>query len=120
MESLSASKRMSWDITPDERVQADELINELRTRLITLRERKDAAVKDSRSYSSGGTETTLIEVGPRRVVIKEWLNHVTVSLNGFECLSLTGVNLDYIDLGAMSEALIGLRQRLILDDLAAI
>ena len=120
MESLSTGKLMSWDITPDERIQADELINELRTRLITLRERKDAAVKDTPRLWSSGTETTLIEVGPRRVVIKEWLNHVSVSINGFDCLSLTGINLDFIDLGSMSEALIGLRQRLILDDLAAI
>lgn len=119
------SEIYSWDLSPQQRADADELIKELQDRLNRLRELKDGSVTEDQGKNSPfagnwSPINTLIEVGPRRVVISERQNRVTVTINGATAISLTGTNLDSIDFEAMTEALIGLRERLVLEDLANI
>jgi len=112
--------RSGFDLTADEHLQAEELIDELQDRIITLGTRKDSSLKTTNRPSSYQPLIHTVKLGDEVIVVKVRKSEVRVSHQGKQVLAITGMNLDGINFAGLTKALVGLQRYMILDDLANI
>jgi hypothetical protein len=108
-------------LTADEHLRAEELIGELQDRLQELQARNDDHISKSKRVGRASSyEPWLhsIQFGDSTIVVQVGQGRVAVSHNGKDVVRIFGQSLDLIDLDGLSKAMLGVRQYMILDDLA--
>jgi hypothetical protein len=118
-----SQERSGLDLTAEEHLEAEELIGELQDRMYELRNRNDKHVKKARrrGYASNyEPDTYTIKFGESIIVIKDGQGRVSVSHNGKDVVRVFGMNLDLINLDGLNRSMAGIRQYMVLDDLASI
>jgi len=110
-------------MTPDDRLQADELINELQGRINTLLERGDDCLEKNVkevdvAISYGESPKITINDGHSESFITWTAGRYRVTHKGSRVLEITGAYVDMIDVAGLQKAMSGIRRRMILDDLA--
>jgi len=110
-------------MTPDDREQADELINELQHRIDILLKRGDDCLEKNVkevdvAISYGESPRITINDGLSQSFITWEAGRYRVTYKGGRVLEITGAQVDMIDVQGLSKAMNGIRRRMILDDLA--
>lgn len=107
----------------EEHLEAEELIWELQDRWEALVKRGDEHVERAkrRGFASNySPDTYSIQFGTSVVVLKKGQGRVSVSHNGKDVLRIFAMNIDLVNIPKLSDAMVGIRQYMILDDLANI
>jgi len=110
-------------MTPDERTQADELIDELQARIDTLLKRgADCLEKNVKevdvAISYGKSPKITINDGHSESFITWEAGRYRVAHRGKRVLEITGAYVDMIDVPGLQKAMSGIRRQMVLDDLA--
>jgi len=112
--------KKGFELTTDERLDAEDIINELQDRIATLGSRKDGHLKTTSRTSHYEPMIHTIKMGDEIIVVKVRASEVQVSHRGKEVVSIMGFNLDGIDFVGLRKAMAGIQHYMILDDLASI
>jgi len=112
--------RRDAELTAEEHLEAEELINEMQDRLETLRERNQTkGITTGLGFKYQPISYT-VETTHGQVVFEVGQGGVEVKLNGSSVLQIVGLYLVGIKFNPLTRALSGVRAQMILDDLAAI
>jgi hypothetical protein len=118
--SFREGQLKGFDLTSEEHLLSEELINELQERIGNLETRKDGALMTACRPQAYEPPTFTVTIGDDIVVVKKRRAELKVEFNGRNVVSLTGFNLDLIDLANLRKAIKVLGYYMLLDDLANI
>jgi len=112
-------------LTREEHLQAEELINELQERWESLLDRGDEHIQKAvkRGYrrpENFEPDSYVIEFGGNKIVLKKGQGGISATHNGKDVLRIYQDSITLIDNEALSKAMVGIRQYMVLDDLANI
>jgi len=114
------STKKSFELTADEHSAAEDLLAELQDRVADLKTRDNGELKSTERLSSYEPLTHTIKIGDDKIVVKERASELKVEHGKNLVVSITGLNLDEIDIDGLDATLQIMRQYMILDDLANI
>jgi len=121
--TIPKGPRSGLTLDAEEHLIAEELIHELQDRWENLIARGDDHVKKARRRgfaSNFSPDIYSITFGGSTIVLKKGQRRISASHNGKDVLRIFGSNIDLIDFEGLSRAMVGVRQYMILDDLANI
>ena len=114
-------------LTRDEHLEAEELINELQERWESLLDRGDEHIKRAveKGYRRPPPEnfepdTYVIEFGGNKITLKKGQGGISATHNGKDVLRIYQSAITLIANEGLSKAMVGIRQYMVLDDLANI
>jgi len=112
-------------LTNDEHVEAAELIDELQDRWQALLLRGDEHVQKAikhgyRRPENFEPDTYTIDFGGDKITLKQGQGGVTATHNGYDVLRIYQGQITLVHLERLSKAMVGVRQYMVLDDLASI
>lgn len=119
--SAPKGPRSGSTLTADEHLLAEELIGELQDRMMKLQDMGDEHIEKAkkRGYASNyDPDSWSIQFGDSIIVIKLGQGRISASHNGKDVLRIFSMKLDLIDFEGLRRALRGVRNYMILDDLA--
>jgi len=117
MENLTKS---GADLTADEHLHAEELLEELQERIVTLGARKNSVLLTTNRPVRYEPLIHTIKIGDETIVVKVRASEILVLHRGKKVADICGLVISKINFDGFIKALAGIRRYMVLDDLASV